>query len=239
MTKLSTSMPAALGSGLLMAALLTIASLPRSSDAQAIAYKPPSRGAPTGSARVGGGTRGPEGQVTSLSVLAPDHVGLTATSQPVLYWFTSDAIDAPVEMTLLREDRMAPVLEVALSPPLEAGIHGLDLAKHNVTLEPGVAYQWYVAVVMDPTQRSGDIVAGGEIQQMPAAPQLSDEVQKIGAAGAAGVYARAGYWYDALGALSQRVEAAPADAAVRAERAALLEQVGLADAARYEREQKL
>ena len=45
-------------------------------------YKPPLRGAPGG--RVGGGTRGSEREVFVLSVLAPDHTGLTLNEQPSL-----------------------------------------------------------------------------------------------------------------------------------------------------------
>ena len=208
---------------------------PLAGSAQGVTYQPPTRGAPTGSARVGGGTRGPDGKLTSLNVLAPDHVGLTATDQPALYWFTSNPLDAPVELTLLGEGGLKPALELALSPPIEAGIHKLELAKHGVRLEPGVPYQWFVAVVVDATQRSGDIVAGGEVQRMAPPPDMVKELERSGAAGAAAVYARAGYWYDALEALSARVDGAPGDPEPRAQRAALLEQAGLVEAASYER----
>lgn len=224
-----------ISTSVLIAGLIVLATYPPTSAAQTITYQPPPRGAPTGSARVGGGTRGPDGEVTALSVLAPDHVGLSAKAQPLLYWFTSASIDARVEVTLLREDRLEPELELALSPPIEAGIHTLDLAKHGVRLDPGVPYQWYVAVVVDATQRSGDLVAGGEVQRMDPTPDLVEALEREGDAKAAAVYARSGYWYDALELLSVRVDGASGDAASRAERAALLEQAGLTEAARYER----
>jgi hypothetical protein len=41
------------------------------------------------------------------------------------------------------------------------------------------------------------------------------------------VLAGAGIWYDALTFLSERIEADPGDALARAQRAALLKQVGL------------
>lgn len=229
----------ALRVGLLSAMLGTMMAASSPCQAQTVVYQPPSRGAPSGVARVGGGTRGPNGWETLLSALAPDHVGFTVSAQPMLYWFTSKPINTPVEMTLLREDRIKPELEIALSPPLAAGIHKLDLSKHNVRLEPGVPYQWYVAVVLNASQRSGDIVAGGEIQQVPAVPKLDRELNQSGAAGEAAVYARSGLWYDALDALSARVEAAPSDRDLRAARASLLEQGGLAEAASYERSAKL
>jgi hypothetical protein len=49
------------------------------------------------------------------------------------------------------------------------------------------------------------------------------------------LYAEAGLWYDALSLLSERIEAAPTDADLRRQRAALLEQVGLRQAAEFDR----
>lgn len=240
MTTLLQPRTTTLSAGLLVMLLSVATAVPRLSTAQTISYQPPSRGAPSGVARVGGGTRGPSGEMrTLLSALVPDHIGLTVSEQPILYWYTSKAIHDPVEMTLLREDRVNPELELAVSPPLEAGIHKLVLAEHKVRLEPGVPYQWFVAVVLNTSQRSNDIVAGGEIQRQPVAPQLSAELESSGAGGSAAVYARSGFWYDALGALSESVEAAPGDRALRAERASLLQQGGLVEAARYELGAKL
>src|SRR5512134_1193228 len=51
-------------------------------------YKPPLRGAPRG--RIGGGTRGTGLDSLALSVLAPDHSGLTIREQPSLYWIISN-----------------------------------------------------------------------------------------------------------------------------------------------------
>ena len=50
-------------------------------------YKPPVRGAPGG--RVGGGTRGTD-QTFVLSVVAPNHTGLTMQEQPELFIVDDD-----------------------------------------------------------------------------------------------------------------------------------------------------
>ena len=55
--------------------------------APAPVYKPPPRGAPGG--RMGGGTRGISGAAV-VSILAPDHVGLTMQEQPSLHWFADE-----------------------------------------------------------------------------------------------------------------------------------------------------
>jgi hypothetical protein len=49
------------------------------------------------------------------------------------------------------------------------------------------------------------------------------------------VYAESGVWYDAIAAVSARISAAPGDPRPRAQRAALLDQVGLSEIAAYDR----
>ena len=50
------------------------------------------------------------------------------------------------------------------------------------------------------------------------------------------VYAESGLWYDALASVSQAIEHAPREARLRELRAGLLEQVGLREAATYDRQ---
>jgi hypothetical protein len=54
-------------------------------------------------------------------------------------------------------------------------------------------------------------------------------------AGAAASYAASGVWYDAVDALSQAIQRNPADRRLRRQRSSLLEQVGLKDAAEFDR----
>ncbi|MBP1738758.1 MAG: uncharacterized protein H6Q48_1051 [Deltaproteobacteria bacterium] len=71
-------------------------------------YKPPLRGSPGG--RVGGGTRGASLEApVSLSVLVPDHVGITLQSQPHLYWFISRKTTHPIEVTITEASPQCPL----------------------------------------------------------------------------------------------------------------------------------
>ena len=74
--------------------------------APAPVYKPPPRGAPGG--RMGGGTRGISGAAV-VSILAPDHVGLTMQEQPSLHWFVTQDVSSPLEITLIEPDRTPPL----------------------------------------------------------------------------------------------------------------------------------
>ena len=190
-------------------------------------YKPPRRGAPGG--RVGGATRGAGGSVLAVSVLAPDHTGLTTSEHPSLYWYISGAASSPVEVTVLDPRVIKPLMQIYLSPPVAAGVHRIRLADHDIRLQPGVAYRWYVAVVPNANRRSKDILAGGAIERVAAPDGLDAELAKVSPADSSSLYAEAGLWYDAVASISALIESAPEDRKLRRPRAALLAQVGLPD----------
>ncbi len=201
-------------------------------------YQPPLRGTTAGG-RIGGGTRGTGEQSVTMSVLAPEHLGLTASAQPRLYWYLSDTVNIPAELTVVDRRSTDPLLEMTMTPPIQGGIHALDLERQGVRLEPGIPYEWFVALVVDAEQRSHDIVAGGEIEFVAPAADLERKVANAGADGGAGVYAGAGIWYDAIDSASMLVARSPDDSVHRERRAALLDQVGLEHVAAYDRNGKL
>jgi len=198
-------------------------------DEQLSVYIPPSRG--TTRTRTGGGTRAPGG-LPALAVLAPDHLALTARAAPTLAWFASGSASVPLELSVLRDGAVDPALEVVLTEEVAPGIAQVSLARWGVELEEGVPYQWSVALVADPERRDRDVVASGAIERVAPSAELLAELE--GEEPRYRVLARHGFWYDALGELGRRIEAG--EEALRAERAALLEQVGLAAAAADERE---
>ena len=197
--------------------------------ADAPVYKPPLRGAPGG--RVGGGTRG-TGQEPAfvLSVLAPNHTGLTVSEQPSLFWFISSTSSYPVELTLVDPGKTDPLLELKVNPPVKAGVHRVSLKDHNIRLAPGVSYQWYVAVVPDNNRRSKDILAGGSIERVASPAELTTKLSQASKSQVPALYAEAGMWYDALGAIGDLIEQSPQDTALVNQRSALLRHVGLPDA---------
>ncbi len=195
---------------------------------ETVVYVPPPRGAPR--ARTGGGTRAPT-ELPRLEVLAPEHVGRTARASPTLSWYVSEPAPVPLELTLLREGANEPELEVTLASEAQAGIGEAPLSRWDVELEPGVVYQWSVALVADPARRDRDVVATGAIERVVASPAVAAAL----ASGADGyrVLAREGIWYDALAELGRAIVAG--DASLHAQRADLLDQVGLSESAAFER----
>ena len=192
-------------------------------------YKPPMRGAPA--ARIGGGTRGIGDVTLELVVLAPDHTGLTTKEQPTLYWYVSQPVPSRLEVTLINDENIDPELEEIIASPGSAGIQSIDLAKSGAKLKTGLEYRWFVSVVADPDQRSNDIVASGTIQRIKPEATLKDRIKGADERSLVRVYAEEGVWYDAIDTLSRMIEKSPDDSALRQQRAALLEQVGLQAAA--------
>ena len=195
-------------------------------------YRPPMRGAPA--SRVGGASRGVGDATLELSVLAPDHTGLTTKSQPTLYWYLSKPANARLDVTVISDDKIDPLLEKVIGIPKSAGIQRLDLATAGTTLEPGVEYRWFVSVTPDEEQRSNDIVASGTIEYTAPDADLERMIATSGELDQAGIYAENGVWYDAIDSLSRAIERNPGDASLHALRAAMLEQVGLKAIAAYD-----
>ena len=188
-------------------------------------YQPPLRGAPA--TRVGGASRGAEDQLI-LNVLAPESTGLTSRAQPTLYWYCSKALPTPLEFTLNDAQAIKPLVEQKV-PVAQPGIHALKL---NYALKPDVEYQWNVAT----GPRAGDTLAGGTIKYLPLSAALAAPLKAASPQQHPFLYAREGYWYDAIATLSEQIKAQPANRNLREQRAALLEQVGLNTAAAYDRE---
>jgi hypothetical protein len=175
-----------------------------------------------------------------VAVLAPtDHVGLTLQEQPSLYWYLSAATRCQVEVTVTDEQAVQPLLNITLRPPLSPGVQRVRLADHGVRLAPGVQYQWSVALMPDPERRSKDVVAMAFIKRIEPPESLHAQLAQAEKAKTVSLYAEARLWYDALASISDLIAVTPQDAALRQQRATLLEQVRLSTVAEQERKLSL
>ena len=191
-------------------------------------YQPP-KGAIPGGRLKGRGRSGKDLPV--IQVLAPNHVGMTRRKQPTLYWYLSNLTTYPIEFTLVDSRTISPVVETRLARPTEAGVQQIRLRDYGISLDVDVPYRWFVAVVADPSNPSKDITAGGIIERVPYltgiiinAANEEDPVE----------LAKAGLWYDAVQAISAKIEASPEDPFYKQQRAFLMQQVGLSEIAEYD-----
>ena len=197
-----------------------------------VKFRPPISGTP--SVRVTGGSRGTGEALTTLDVLAPDEIGITTQEQPSLFWYQSKPATAKFELTLLEDNKVKPLVQFEIDRSSKAGIQRLKLSEHGAKLAVGVEYQWVIALVTDPDNRSKDLVASGVIKRIDPAADLKEKIASATPASLPGVYAEGGIWYDALSMLSDQIDAHPDDQALRQTRADLLRQVGLKAAANSE-----
>jgi len=218
--------------GLVLLAAQSHAACDRSAGASSVppppafSYRPPNRGAPA--QRVGGGTR----SISQLSVLAPDHVGRTSQARPRLYWYINPGFRNGVRFRLAKVGTTLPLLEILLPPQPNGGIQHLDLDLYNVSLEPGIHYEWGVMLEPFAHQRLPLLISRGAILMDDSAPSLglAPTLERPYLA------AQQGYWYDAVDWISRRIESEAPGTELRLQRAALMEQGGLFSAALYERE---
>lgn len=199
----------------------------------AIEYKPPQRGTPVG--RIGGGTRGiAVVPAPALTALTPDHVALTTSEQPTLYWFLPAKSAVRIEVALIDSSGVKPLMETSYAN-LEPGIHRIDLKDFNVRLKLNEEYRWSVALVVSDKQRSRDVVSQGSLRlvELPTDTRASMATRSRDEQAVA--YASLGIWHDALNALSESISAAPERRELRSMRAALLDQAGLKSAAEFDR----
>lgn len=203
-----------------------------------LVYVPPKVDAPAG--RVGGGTRGwrrhTPGQGDPLVVLAPDHVGLTVSEQPSLYWYLSRTTTAPIELTVRSEQAVEPLLETRLKAPTQPGIQRVQLADYGIHLSPSVVYRWSVTVVAEGENGSQNRARAGMIKHVKPPEELQARLDQAYRTQLPYIFAEAGFWYDAMAAISELVETTPDDVTLRQQRTALMEQAGLSNIAMDERQ---
>ncbi len=195
-------------------------------------YKPRKESIPKG--RMDGPVRGGTGDAPVLQVLAPDHVGFTLKKDPALYWYLSTVPAKPIEFTLVDTRGIKPVIESRIPAPAQAGVQVIRLKDLGQTLEEGVQYKWYVAVIVDPESPSRNILTGGTIERVPFVEAMILMTPNGGPDDKVGRLAFIGLWYDAIQEVSERIEAAPNDKPLREQRACLLNQVRLPDVAQYD-----
>jgi Domain of Unknown Function (DUF928) len=197
-------------------------------EMDAVAYKPPVRGVPGG--RVGGATRGtvkPTALLPTIDIIAPEgHSGLTTSAAPTLYFYVSRRVTYPTRLTVSAHGRPAPVIEMNIPSPQAAGICAIRLDNYGVRLDPGVVYTWSVSVILNPSAPSRDIVASATLVRVLPDRNLDVAVRAASSERRAALFADAGLWYDAI--------AAAADLNQRRALDALMNDVGLADPARFD-----
>ncbi|HRQ83451.1 MAG TPA: DUF928 domain-containing protein, partial [Azospirillaceae bacterium] len=172
----------------------------------------------------------------SIAVLAPDEAGGTALAQPTLYWFVSEPISSKVALTITDEESRKAVFETVMDGPTTAGIVSIQLGKLRVSLRSDRDYRWSVSVLGDSEQNHVSLFASGVVRRADMAPELAAQLNRTPTREMPFFLAKNGLWYDALAVLSVQIARHPEDRGLRALRANLLDQVGLYEVAKFDRQ---
>ena len=164
---------------------------------------PPNPSRPKGPVASGGTRTGAcsTASQASLTVLAPiSHVGKTVSKQPTFAWFVPDAKSYPMEFTLYEYNSSGKRKEITsfdlLSKP---GIMKRSISKNQLNLSVGKRYRWQIALLCDPNNPSKDLSAEAEFEIAPIPNNIASQIQQAqNSIQKAQIYAKEGFWYDAL-----------------------------------------
>ena len=205
-----------------------------------VEFQGPRRGSPPKT--VGGGSRGcsylDAGKHSTTALVPPSqHLALTAQADPTFFWYVPRSAAKALEFTLMDEDDQTELYRVSLPIPQESRIVSLSLPSNSEKplLEAGKMYHWYLAMVCDPQDRTGDIAMDGWIERVDSSTLFVRPNLTLADALAStsrpeeefAFYAKAGVWHDAIATLAELRRSHPDNAAVEAGWEKLLKSVGL------------
>jgi len=135
----------------------------------------------------------------AIEIRAPaNHAGLTLSAAPRLWWSLSQDTDLPVQVTVVDDRELDPVLRADLPGAFSKGLHSIDLAAQGVELEPDVEYRWFVSLIVDPERPSRNPVAAGALKRVADSDERREIVGRALPTELGHTYARLGLWYDAF-----------------------------------------
>ncbi len=190
-------------------------------------YVPPTKAAPR-TTQGSVGSRGCEqSEPVSLHLFVPrDHVGQTTQGHPSFFWYVSGNPDLPMEFSLVEPNVPKPIYVAQISAS-NAEVVKLSLPQNLPALETGKDYRWSVSLICNPVRRSNDIYARSWIERSQPSDNLSHMLASTQTEYKRAIaYAQAGFWYDALAAITNAQAVKTQDPQVLELRRALLEQVG-------------
>ena len=169
-----------------------------------------------------------------LAPIASEQTGFTSINMPTLYWYISGAFNGQMEFKLNEPSISKPVLSVQLKGVPAEDIYALKLSEHNIKLKPNIEYEWFVSIITDPEERSGDIYASATIKYVEASSNLKKLLSQTPQEKHYRVYAENAYWYDSIDSISNMIKNSNTKKLYRAHRASLLKQVNLIKASKFD-----
>jgi hypothetical protein len=131
-----------------------------------------------------------------------------------------------VEFSLF-DEQMNGIYQVNLPLSQQAGLVNIRLPETAPALAQDKPYYWSVALICSPSDRTQDLVVGGWIERAEVSENLKQQLASVAAIDRVSVYAKQGFWYDALTTLVELQRTEPNNPKLAALQAGLLQSVGL------------
>ncbi len=195
---------------------------------------PPGRDAPRGGT-AGGGTRpvgtaclsNPSAKSVSLTALGPGrHLGLTQSDQPNFIVYVPQTTAQTAEFSLF-DEQMNGIYQFSVPVSQQAGLTSIRLPDTAPPLAKDKPYYWTFALVCNASDRTEDLVVGGWIEHASLSDTLKQQLANVAVIERVSLYAKQGFWYDAVNALMELQQTQPNNPTLATTWAELMKSVGL------------
>jgi Domain of Unknown Function (DUF928) len=141
----------------------------------------------------------------SLTALTPENnVVTTLAANPTVYVYIPKTIKKTAEFRLIDIETEQLVYETNFPLVKSAGIMKISMPK-TVNIEPGKKYQWQFMVVCNANDREADEMIQGWVERSNPSSEQTAKIKQIKAESLekAKLYAKYGFWNEALNTLAQ------------------------------------
>ncbi|BAZ08656.1 hypothetical protein NIES4071_04610 [Calothrix sp. NIES-4071] len=195
-------------------------------------FEPPPRKDAPRSGTAGGGSRndslfcGSQTRTKNLTALSPGkHIGLSHDGHPVLFVYLPKTNAQMAELSIF-DANMNGIYQTNISVANSKGLIAIKLPSAP-SLVKNQPYYWSFALACNPVDRTEDLVVGGWIEYRQLSQNLQNQLAKATSIERVSIYARNGYWYDAVATMIELQQKEPQNSHLARSWTELLTSVGL------------
>jgi hypothetical protein len=144
-----------------------------------------------------------------------EHMGLSATPQPTLYFYVPQAVTNKVSVTLVDTETKETISLPLLDGIKEKGLQRFDVAATGHSLRPGVPYVWSVSIRATEGGPAHNAYAGAFIRYDEPTPELTAALAGKETDEKAAIFAENHFWIDTIAAEIDLINADPGDDSLR------------------------
>jgi hypothetical protein len=160
-----------------------------------------------------------------MALVPGHHLGLTQSGRPNFLVYIPHTPAQTAEFSLF-DEQMNGIYQMSV-PVSKAGLVSIRLPDTAPPLAKDKPYYWTVALACNPSDRTEDWVVGGWIERVEPSVTLKQQLADLTAVEKVSLYAKHGFWYEALNTLVELQRTQPNNPAVATAWVQLMKSVGL------------